>query len=362
MSRFRTYWLLTALLAVLALSGCRRDLWVYTDEYRQVELFTDWSLCDSRPDGMTAWFLSNDNDGRNRRITTADVEHAWLNLPRGRFTGIIFDWSPAEYANQEFSGMTRPDSALVHVRPASVQPAADEELYGDRAVPVGMVIPRVDTTGLYQLSVTPDPMCADVLHDVEIVTGVEGDLIHWKDREEYEASLDTQTFFCQPKPITWDLKIVVRVRGMEFLYSVDGTVAGLAEGTWLSSLRHTSTTCLHQVDSWSIRRVSDSLSLMTASLHTFGLPDGVATRAGEEVVYLPPLRLNLRVLLRDEETVLFYHFDISPEWVQLREDILEVNVEIPIKVDLPYVDAKGSAGFDATVTPWVDGGKASVDV
>ena len=238
MSRKRTYIMLTAVLVVLALSGCRRDLWVYTDDIRQVELYTDWSRCDSRPDGMTAWFISNDNDGRNRRITTAEVEHAWLNLPRGRFTGIIFDWSPAEYANQEFVGMTRPDSALVKVRPATVQPAADEELYGVKAVPGNMPIPLVESTGMHLLCVTPDPMCADTLRNVEIVTGVDGDLVKWTDRDEYEESLVHQTFHCQPQPITWNLRIMIRIKGAQYLHSVQATVAGLAEGTWLGSLRH----------------------------------------------------------------------------------------------------------------------------
>ena len=353
--------LLPALLLVVVLPSCiRRDLWVYTDEYRQVELFTDWSLCPQRPDGMTAWFISNDNDERNRHITTSDVDHCWMNLPRGVFTGIVFDWSPAEYPNQEFSGMTRPETAQVHVRAADPQPAEGEDLYGSRAIPAGMDIPFVDSTGLYQLSVTPDPMCIDTLQNVEIITGVEGDLVKWKDREEYEASLVTQTFHAEPRPVTWDLRILVHVKGWEYLHSMEGTVAGLAEGTLLSTLRHTSSVCLHAVDDWTLMRQNDSLGVIRAHLHTFGLPESTATRAGVDATEIPPLRLNLRILLRDEETVLYYHFDIIPDWVDLRQEQLEVSVEIPIWIELPYVDAKGSAGFNATVTPWADGGKADV--
>ena len=75
---------------ILLLAGCvvlvaaclRRPLWVYTDEYRQVELITDWSLCDDTPDGMTAWFSKEDCQGKNRHLTTDEVTHTWLNLPK----------------------------------------------------------------------------------------------------------------------------------------------------------------------------------------------------------------------------------------------------------------------------------------
>jgi len=361
MSAHRTYWLMAVLLAVLTLTGCRRDLWVYTDEYRQVELYTDWTLCDNRPDGMTAWFLSNNQEGNNRRITTADVDHAWLNLPRGRFTGIIFDWSPAEYVNQEFCGMTKPESALVRVRPAIPQPEYDEDLYGSRAVPATLDIPIIESTNLYQLSVTPDPMCADTLKNVEIYTGVEGDLIPWHDREEYQASLLTQTFHCQPKPITWDLRILIHIKGIQYMQTVTGTVAGLAEGVWLGNLQHTTTTCLHPLDQWQIQPLNDSISVLSTTIHTFGLPNGALTRAGEDDIS-SVLRLNLRVMLRDEETVLYFHFNVEPDDVTIYQAQLVARVEIPIEVEIPYADAKGSTGFDATVTPWESGGSADINM
>ena len=359
-----TYWLLAVLLAVLALTGCRRDLWVYTDEYRQVELYTDWSLCDNRPDGMTAWFLSYDREGYNRRITTAEVDHAWLNLPRGRFAGIVFDWSPAEYVNQEFCGMTKPESAMVRVRPAIPQPEEDDDLYGSLAVPAGMEIPVIESTNLYQLSVTPDPMCADTLKNVEIFTGVEGDLIPWNERGEYEASLVTQTFRCQPKPITWDLHILIHIKNIQYMKTVTGTVAGLAEGVWLADLEHTTTTCLHPLEEWKIQPSNDNTSVLSTTIHTFGLPKGALTRVGvDDIPSLNAvLRLNLRFMLRDEETVLNYHFDVIPDYVTIYQAQLVARVEIPIEVEFPYVDAKGSTTFDATVTPWEPGGDADINM
>ena len=347
----RIYIGLVAVLAVLALTSCRRDLWVYTDEYRQVELYTDWSLCYDRPDGMTAWFISNDFDGRNRHVTTADIEHTWLNLPRGRFTGIVFDWSPAEYPNQDFVGMEYPDAAKVQARPATVQPGYNEDLYGYDAVPADMYIPVVDSTSMFLLSVTPDPMCVDTLLNVNIITGVEGDLVLWKDREDYEASLVTQTFFAEPQPVIWDLRISLAVCGLQYLHSIQATLAGLSDGLMLADLRHSPDVCLHPLESWEARQLTDSLGVVSTSIHTFGLP---------EYSLNTHLRLNLRCLLRDEETVLYFHFDIGPEDIVVEEDRLLLIINITEPISLPYVDAKGSAGFDAVVSPWLPGGNADV--
>jgi hypothetical protein len=353
--------LLSALLLVVVLPSCvRRDLWVYTDEYRQVELYTDWTLCPDRPDGMTAWFISNDYDERNRHITTSDIDHCWMNLPRGRFTGIVFDWSPAEYPNQDFVGMTLPSTAKVQARPASVQPGYDEDLYGYLAVPADMNIPVVDSTSMYLLSVTPDPMCIDTLQNVEIITGVEGDLVKWKDREEYEASLITQTFFAEPEPVTWDLRVLIYVRGLQYLHSVKSTVCGLSDGIMLTDLRHSSDVCLHPIDEWQLKHLSDTLGTISSSIHTFGLPASSSTKAGVHIDENTHLRLNLRCFLRDEETVLYFHFDVGPESFIVLEDQMIVRIEITVPIEIPYVDAKGSAGFDAVVAPWQPGGNADI--
>lgn len=360
MRRILTYGTLLILVLSMLTSCQRRPLWIYTDEFRQVELITDWSACGDNPGGMTAWFSAEELSGRNRRITTAEVTHTWLNLPRGIFTGIIFDYSPEEYGNQDFMGMSRPDSARVCVHPSVSQPVVDDGLYGPEAVPDGMDIAVNSTSGLYVISAEPDPMCADTLHHVEIITGVDGDLILWKDKETYEANLVTQTFYAFPEPLTWKLQTIVNLKGVVYLHSTKGSIAGLTDGIWLGTLRHRSGVCLHPMDSWESRKtggsLTESIGTVTGYLDTFGLPNDIT-----DVELLPPLRLNLRFLLRDEETVLIYNYDVPPEWVAIYPEQKLIRIEIPLGlIDLPYVDAKDSAGFTATVSPWEDGGTADV--
>lgn len=373
-----TGFLSASIVLLLALSSCRRDLWVYTDDFRQLELRTDWSRAEEVPGGMTWWFMNDDQSGQNRHETTAEIYQTWLSLPRGTFSGVVFDYSPAEYSHIEFLDMTRADDALAHLRAAADQPLPDEQLYGDQAVAPGMQgIPRNPETGMYLVAAEPEIMDADTLRHINIVTGTDGDLIHWDERDEYESTITVQTLHAQPKPIVWQLLVTVQVRGIGYMGSLTGSVAGLTDGCWLGTLRHTSTPCLQQLDTWESHYLNDSIGYVTTTVRTFGLPDldmppsptdaraDQATRATD--VLLPPhyeqhLQLNLQFLLRDNATVLNYHFNVGNDCITIIENQLVVRIDIPIDYpdapDLPYVEAYDGTGFNATVTPWKDGGTA----
>lgn len=385
-----THFLLAIL--VLATTACRRDLWVYTDEFRQVALQTDWSLATEVPGGMTWWFMSDDLSGRYRRGTTAEINYTELNLPRGQFTGVVFDYSPAEYSHIEFLGMTRPDSALVHVCASADQPLPDDELYGIIAVPdyLSGVPMNPAGNGMHLLAAEPELMNADTLNHTQVTTGLDVDLVPWEDRDKYKQTVIEQILHAQPQPVVWKLNVRIPIRGANYMYSVKATVAGLTDGCWLTPLRHTSTPCLQLIDKWQLKSPVDSVSILTSSINTFGLPDHDMPQSpvdarrsmarqttrddstpvidydgGEPSIYDQQLRLNLQFLLRDETTVLNYHYDLGDDCIFIVDDQLIVNIDIPIDYkggggipDLPYVDSKGSTGFDATVSPWADGGQA----
>lgn len=351
----RKYILALCLVAGLLLSACtRRQLWVYTDEYRQVELFTDWEEAEAVPDGMTAVFMNENLSGQYRQITTAEIQHTWLNLPNGTFTGVVFDWSPSEYGRQAFLGLSRPDSIRVQARDA--YHALNEVLYGPDAVPDGMPVRWDATLDEFVVSQIPEPMNADTLHHVVIDTGVEGDLIPWEQKDSYGNTLTIYALYAYPKPIIWRVHVLVYVRGIMYMDSMQASLAGLADGIMLSDLRHTASPCLHALDDWESRRTLEEVGTVSTTICSFGLP-------GTGGADLPPLRLNLQFLLRDLETRVNYHYDLTENEVTVFPDDRVIRIEIPIDYpcpDLPYVDAKGSAGFDADVTPWVDGGNANV--
>ena len=94
--------LAAAALMLLTTASCRRDLWVYQDNFKQVELDIDWRNYyrewginpnvqpASDPDGMTVWFFPK--DGRESfQYTTSEVRHFETYLSRGDYDGLVIE-------------------------------------------------------------------------------------------------------------------------------------------------------------------------------------------------------------------------------------------------------------------------------
>ena len=93
--------IINLLLLLAVTTSCeRRELYVYGDEYRSVELNVDWrKYSQTDPDGMTAWFYPlNTEQNKPYRITTANVRRHELYLPGGLYRGMVIDYSPEEHA------------------------------------------------------------------------------------------------------------------------------------------------------------------------------------------------------------------------------------------------------------------------
>lgn len=360
-------------LVQVVLTGCRRDLYVVAEHPKQIELITDWSLATQKPGGMTWWFIRNDHSGYNRHETTAAVTHTWIGVARGQYTGIIFDYSPAEYSHQGFVDMNTPESALMLLNPAADQPRTELALVGRNAVPEGMKdIPMMTADGeTFMVSANPENINVATLEGIEVQTGSDDDYILYEDRDKTVDVQNIQTIYAKPEPIVWKIRVVVHVKNIDRLYSVRGSVAGLADGSWLASKRNTSSRCLQILDSWKIT-APDVEGYITADQTCLGLPDvemsaspvyargGVQQPASEAAAYDKLLRLNLSFLMRDNKTKVDYHYDLDEDDVTVYDDQRLILIRIPSThpdcPDLPEVEGDGKTGFDADVSDWEEGG------
>jgi len=403
-------------LLLLVLASCRRDLYVYGDEFYSVTLDVDWrDFDDTDPDGMTTWFYNLDQPGtKPYRTTTASVRHTELYLPNGRYQGVVVSYSPDEYSRQQFLDMDIIEQARVEATPASYQPSeqrtpgvsvtdADDwkvkvALYGDSAWNDHQQNrPALGDSMLYIVANQPEAIGADTIDSRPINSGTAfGDYIPYDKRDEYQSSINVQRMEALPHTLVWDLRVRVHIKeGFNSLWTTMGSISGLCDGHYLPQHVNSDNACLLAIDEWQSERTGENEGWVNAKLTTFGLrpstihpyadyhpstATGKSRYDGEEcdiqayytdVCDAEDLQLNLAFILRDQHTTLTYHFNVGEAVVSF-DDQLVLRVELgeeffdengdddgkPDPIVLPDVDAYEGAGFGADVTPWEDGGTA----
>lgn len=390
--------LAAAALTLLTTASCRRDLWVYQDNFKQVELDIDWRNYyrewginpnvqpATDPDGMTVWFFPK--DGRESfRYTTAEVRHFESYLSRGDYDGLVIDYSPEEYGHQEFVGMNYANTAKVQALPNSYQADSIPELYGEPAY--GQMLKK-NANGLYQIAWEPEDIANDTIH-FHVNTGEYDRYIPYEERDTYQSTLVKQLYKMEPLIIPWNMRIRIYIKGIYYLNKVEASIAGLADGYKLVDCVTSDTPCLLKLDDWEVyydpnTRDYDAqggLGYIAKTFKTWG-PMNFTNRnwdvhtpqrplsnreystqadidgySYEELSDRPTdqIRINLRLLLRDRRTVCYYHFNVGNlinvfrNEYALRIDLMNGFFGQP---ELPYVEAANGLEFGGVVVPWQD--------
>ena len=374
-------------LCVLAHS-CRRPLFVAGDDYYSAVLHTDWRNYQSYdPDGMTVWFFPVEEEENSYRKTTADVRRLDFYLPSARYTGVVVDYSPDEYSRQEFIGMDRASTALVKATPSGYQPDSVEALFGAGCFHKEFPVVTA-ATGLYEVTNQPEKMALDTLRNMWVDGGQYGYYIPYEERDTYQENLVVQNFYAYPVSPLWKLRIRIYVTGLEYLYDLTGSIAGLADGRYLALNRTTETPCLVSLEGWDSQRVSKKDGYVSLTIDTFGLPGNlhpvtmmtnpgneteprtqmkpsavIADWAGTEEIADEDVRLNLKFLLRDRVSTVYYHYDVGRRIVSYDDELvlrIDLGQDFEGHPDLPYAEPFNGTGFDADVRPWDDGGEADI--
>ena len=406
--------LAAAAIVLLTANSCRRDLWVFQDNYQQVEVNVDWRNYFREwgikgiyntdiqpanpeiqpaedPDGMTVWFFPR--DGRKSfRYTTSEVRHFGVYLSQGQYDGLVIDYSPEEYGRQEFIGMDYANTAKVQSTPSSYQPDSIPELFGP--VAYASKLPKVNENGFYNVANEPEIMASDTIY-MDIKSGKYDRYIPYEERDSYQETLTKQVFNMEPLLDPWNMRVRIYVKGIYYLWKVEASIAGLADGYQLVDCKASDTPCLMSLDEWEIHLPKDSnlvaggLGYVAKSFRTWG-PMGLenrnwdvhtAQRPKDNIKYegnipLAPysyeclsnrpsnqVRINLKCTLRDRKTVKYYHLDVGSEIYlfrneyALRIDLMDDDSRIPV---LPWVPAYNGIEFEGIVYPWDETEQAEV--
>lgn len=372
--------ILFAVLLVLALVGtnscCRRELWVYQDNFKNILLRVDWRGYDRDaqlyphepdPDGMTLYVFPQ--DGRpSYRFTTTSVNRYEFYMSRGMYDFLVFDYSPEEYNMQRFVGMDYASTAKVEAKLSPYQgeisdnPVKDEtELFFEHSY--GKQLLSKEKNGLWSVAYQPEPIASDT-EEVEVTTGQYTNYIPYKQRNTYQETLEKQEVLMYPKLIPWHMRVRVPIKGIYYLREVTGSIAGMADGYMLVEDHTSDTPCMHDLrDDWKVYVTGDNEGYIAITFTTWGMRNSLWSQyefKGPPFRIEAPkdeVRLNLKILLRDRKTVCYFHLDIGDQvWMFHNEYALSVDLrdvltgdEVP---ELPYVDAVNGIDFDGVVVPW----------
>ena len=372
--------ILFAVLTVLTLVGmsscCRRELWVYQDNFKNVLVRVDWRNYDRDaqlyphdpdPDGMTLYVFPQ--DGRpSYRFTTTSVNRYELYMSRGMYDFLVFDYSPEEYNMQHFVGMDYANTAKVEATLSPYQgvvssdPVKDESALFDESSYAKTLLSK-EPSGLWSTAYIPEPIASDT-EEVEVTTGQYTNYIPYKQRASYQETLTQQEILMTPLLIPWHMRVRIPIKGIYYLREVTGSIAGMADGYYLVEEHTSDVPCIHALrEDWQVYVTGDNVGYIAFTFDTWGMRNSLWSQYDDFRrpfrVEAPKdeVRLNLKILLRDRKTVCNFHIDIGDQvWVFGNEYALSVDLRDVLSGDdipeLPYVEPVNGIDFDGVVVPW----------
>lgn len=353
-----------AVLMLLAIVGCeRRPLEVIISEQVRVRIIVHWKvnfveLYGNTPNGMTVMIWGSNSTAPIIRTTNAD--NLTVKLPPDTYRMIIFNELAEEYTPYvNFYQATSYDDM---VQRATTYTSSDEWDAGYRYM-YTPEDPRI-AVALDTFVITTDM----VLQDTTMFVPYE----LYRDNPEI-AYYESERVYEIPEfvwPMTVDLYVRLRVKNRQSLKTIEGSISGMADGFYMSKIVRTTETgtLKFNPDNWDRTKYgdeSDSLGVVTTRLASYGLPHGkelVSERDSADNI------LNLHLTLTNDSVVNFAFKVgkdiryITPEgreaMIRYRQDLqhLQLQIDLPDIIDLPYIVPTGGAGFDAKVDEWEDGG------
>ena len=344
-------------LVVLACLSCQRDpLELYYNGQADVHITYDWeSKFGQKPDGMTL-MLAHDGDSITFTDISHNVDESTLRLRSGEYRLMVMNNTFGEYSKVSFQNRKSYEKMLVKLKTYYVE---SENLWDN------------GRTYLEQ----PEKIGVG-LDTFKIKTSVDS-LIFYDYRETAHPDTVHLERHVVIYPMSTTLKVRVKVRGINYMRSMEGYITGMADGFYLNQGWRTSEVGTIKLEGWEPESRSntradgdeeESVGWMTCNAETFGLPHGrelLKDRVPESNYIMLHFTLldgrtcdfayrvgkQIRYTGDDGTMTSFLQTDVS---LELNLDIdtpYYDNDEVPI---MPYSQPEGSGQFDAEVQPWGD--------
>ena len=361
----KTLSLISVLMVIFSAISCSKEhnfqfkeLCFYHPHTAPVRIGVDWSQFThiETPSGMTVYVWPMTTDDQMSRFVTHNIGAVTLDLKAGLYNAFVFNQTDSEYATIEFHNLDEYSKAEARV-------IQDESSWYSTKSPATKV------------GTEPEWLAVDCIEDIEVteemVEIAENEFLEkLHQTEQIKRAANTKTLnhvgTLEPKSIIKRLDLYVHLENVPYLRSALGAIEDLAEGCYISSGTTTENHVNHTIDTWSIVYEEDlngNINMMkgalTASISTFGLPQGHTGNPEENKLYV-------KLLLVDNKTIIEQTFNIGDLIADLNEydgTQLDENGE-PIWPELhlvwpeplPEVEPVngGNSGFDVGVGEWGD--------
>ena len=358
----------TVAAAILLLTAAceRRPLEVILDMLVKVTIIVKWTVefCTyyemEPPSGMTL-MLWGEHDSIPSIHVTNNVSSVRLQLKPDRYKLIIFNQSFDEFGTFHFEDINSYDR--IAARANIMQTRQNQEWdMGVRYI----CDPEPFAVALDSFEVTEDMIASDSTY-----------FIWYNDfKRDPQQALHTEREYVMelpetPYPMTTVLHCIIRVKGIENMHAVEGSISGMADGFYLSRVDRTVETGNMFLPTWKATRTraddGEEFDIIQTDMRVWGLPNGkedVANRDSTDNV----LKLCFTLVDGSKKTFTFNvgktlrylvpTHEFQERWRQLQHIQVEIVITDPfICPDLPDVKPDGEhSGFDAWVDPWEDGG------
>ncbi len=333
--------LYTVCVCLIFLSCERRDLTYGYKPTVSVVVETDWSGMDVEPSGMSVYFYP-ESGGAPTVVQTNNIRMATAELVSGKYDILVFNQIPSDYGTIIFEGMDRYDTAqaeIVHTKSnwAMVRSSDDGALARE-----------------------PEDLAVSTYEGFEVTEDAIKEVADLRSKGYTKSGIAPYAKLeFSPRLVIKTTRVRIKVSGIDNHRSTRATLYGMASGYDFSSGKSLSDMTTHIMESWAVAKYNDGSNMgeLISSFASFGLPEQITTTRGEEQWADWAGRLDVDVLLVDNETIVSKSVPLNDK-ITLVEDegnradvSVDTNVDFDLAIDWGY---SGKEGDEPLVLPDVE--------
>lgn len=317
----------------MALSCERRDLTYGYQPTVSVVVNTDWSAMDEAPSGMSLYFYPTDG-GAPTIVQTNNTATATANLAKGIYNVVVFNQVPTDYGTIAFSGLDSYSTAevsIVETKSSWATLKSDSDSFARE----------------------PEELAVSTYEDFVVTEEAVLESMELRLKNQTKSDIDPYaTLSFTPKVVIKTTRVRIRVSGIDNHQSTRATLYGMATGYHFANQASHTTMTTHLLETWTVTTYDDDPTEgeLEANFTSFGLPEQSTTTRGVEQWADWEGRLDVEILLVDNETVVSESVALADKLTTEDSDTKSDDIDADINTDIDTdIDTDLDLDFDLMI-------------